>query len=359
VLSARVTLPASGYQEPGHVVRSFDEIARGLAAAPGVQAAALTSSAPMANEGNSNGLVAEGKVFDPDDAVNAELGIVTADYFRVMRIPLLAGRVFTDADRRDAPLVMLLNETAARQLFPGEDALGKRVSCCEQGPGGAPVLKLVVGIVGDVRARRLQEAPRPQFYLPMAQAPSVAWDWIQRSMTLVVRGRDLEPARLTGVLRRTVREVDPTVPIYNVTTMDARLATTLAATRFNTLLMLVLGAVGVLLASIGIYGVITYVVAQRQRELAVRVALGATAREVARIVIVGGMRPVMLGVALGVITALAASRVLASYVFGITTRDPLTMAVVIAVLIVAALLAAAIPARRASRVDPARALTSM
>ena len=275
-----------------------------------------------------------------------------------MRIPLVAGRAFTDADRRDAPLVMLLNETAARQLFPGEDALGKRVSCCEEGPAGAPVLKLVVGIVGDVHSRRLQDAPRPQFYLPMAQAPPVAWTWIQRSMTIVARGRAPDPAALTGALRDAVRRIDPTVPLYNVATMEQRLANTMAPARFNTILMFVLGVIGVLLAAIGIYGVISYVVAQRRREIAVRVALGATGHDVVRMVIAQGMRPVILGIAVGTLVALAASQVLAAYVFDITTRDPLTIAVVIAVLLIAALAAAAIPARRASRVDPARALMS-
>jgi putative ABC transport system permease protein len=359
VLSARVTLPTTGYEDAARVTRSFDDMARRLSAGPGIAAAALTSIAPLGREGTTNGLVAEGKVYDPSDAVNGQLHMIAGDYLGVMRIPLVAGRTFTDADRREAPLVMLLNETAARRLFPGENALGKRVSCCEQGAGGTPILKLVVGIVGDVRAFGPNEEAPPQFYLPMAQAPPVAWTWIQRSMTVVARARDLEPAALTGVLRTAVREVDPTVPLYNVATMEQRLATRMAPTRFNTILMLVLGTVGVLLAAVGIYGVITYVVAQRHREIAVRVALGATARDVVRLVIAQGMRPVVLGIAIGTLVALAASRVLASHVFGITTRDPLTMTVVIVVLIVVALAAATIPARRAAKVDPARALLSL
>lgn len=360
VLAARVTLPGTGYEDPARVVRTFDGIAEALSAAHGVEAAAVTSSAPMGTENrNSNGLLPEGRAFDPKDIVNVQLTMIGGDYLDVMRIPLIRGRAFTEADRRDAPLVMMLNETAARRLFPGEDAVGKRVGCCESGPGNTPVLKTVVGIVGDVRAWGLQEDTPPQFYLPMAQAPPVAWTWIQRSMTLVVRGDTLEPASLTGVLRRVVREIDPTVPLYSVATMDQRLATSMAATRFNTILMLVLGTSGLLLAAIGIYGVITYMVTQRQRDIAIRVALGAPARDVVRMVIAQGMRPVAVGIGIGLIVALAASRVLTSHVFGITTRDPVTMVVVIVVLIVAALSAAAIPARRAARVDPARALVSM
>ena len=360
VLAARVTLPATGYEDPARVVRAFDDIVRTLSSAAGIDAAGVTSSAPMGTEvRTSNGLLPEGRTFDPNDVVDVQLTMIDGDYLDVMRIPLVRGRQFSETDRRNAPLVMLLNETAARRLFPGEDALGKRVSCCERGPGNTPILKTVVGIVGDVRAWGPQEEAPPQFYLPMAQAPPVAWAWIQRSMTLVARGPAVEPSTLAAVVRRAVREIDPTVPLYNIATMDQRLAETLATTRFNTILMLVLGASGLLLAAIGIYGVITYMVTQRQRDIAIRVALGAPAGEVVRMVIAQGMRPVVLGIAIGVIAALATSRVMTSYVFGITTRDPLTMAVVIVVLIVAALSAAAIPARRAARVDPARALISM
>jgi predicted lysophospholipase L1 biosynthesis ABC-type transport system permease subunit len=253
---------------------------------------------------------------------------------------------------------MLLNETAARQLFPGQNAVGKRVACCEPGSDGAPSLKLVVGVVGDVRTEGLQSDPKPQFYLPIAQAPPVAWTWIQRSMTVVARGRTVDPAALTGALRAAVHEVDSAVPLYSVATMEQRLAATLAPRRFNTVLMLVLGAVGLLLASIGIYGVISYVVTQRQREIAIRVALGAPGRRVVGMIIAHGMRPVLLGVALGTAGALAISQVLTSYLFRVTSRDPLTLAAAIAVLAAAALAATALPARRAAAVDPARTLTS-
>ena len=248
-----------------------------------------------------------------------------------MRIPLVAGRV-SSADRRDTPLVMLLSETAARRALSAAGMrVGKRVACCEPGPDGGPRLKLVVGIVGDVRTEGLQSDPQPQFYLPIAQAPPVAWTWIQRSMTVVARGRTVDPAALTGALRAAVHDVDPAVPLYNVATMEQRLAATLAPRRFNTALMLVLGAVGLLLASIGIYGVISYVVTQRQREIAIRVALGAPGRSVVGMVIAQGCVPCLLGIVLGTAGALATSQVLTSYVFRITTRDPLTLAAAIAV----------------------------
>jgi predicted permease len=359
VLTARITLPATGYEDPSRVVATFEDVVRRLTESPSVDAVAVTSSAPMGDPSNSNGLVPEGKTFDPQDSVDARLSIITQDYLRVMRIPLVSGRAFTDADFRGAPLVMMLNETAARLLFPGENAVGKRVSCCEQGPAGQPRLKLVVGLVGDVRGDGLQRPPRPEFYLPIAQAPDQAWTWVQRTMTVVVRGREQNAPALTGVVRDVVRQIDPTVPLYRIATMDERMQTAIAPTRFNTLLMALLSAIGLLLAAIGIYGVITYSVAQRQRELAIRVALGAPARVVMRMVIEQGMRPVLFGVTAGAVATLAGARVLDAYVFGITARDPLTLAGAVSLLVAAALVASVIPARRAIRVDPARTLASM
>jgi putative ABC transport system permease protein len=358
VLTARVSLPATAYDDAGRIEQTFTQMAEALGANPAVAAAALTSDAPMTPGGSSNGLVPEGQVFDPKTTVNAQLTIVTPDYLRVLRIPLVAGRWFTADDRRGAQRVMLLNETAARRIFPGENAIGKRIGCCEGGQNGEPIYKVVVGIVRDVRGEGLEQDPSPQFYLPIAQVPPVAWTWLQRTMTIVVRGRSGDPGALTSVVRSAVAEAAPTVPLFNLSTMDQRVAATVAQARFNTLLMLLLGAAGLLLAAIGIYGVVTYFVAQRRRELAIRMALGAPAAQVMRMVVAQGLRPVVTGIVVGIVVALLASRVLTAYVFGITTRDPLTMAAVVVLLLGAALLAAALPARRAARVDPASALFS-
>ena len=356
VLSARITLPVTGYENPGSVSRTFETLATTLAASPGVEAAAITSNAPMTPGGNGNGLVPEGKVFDPNDFVLGRLAIVTQDYLRVMRIPVVAGRFFTPEDRRGAPKTMILSETAARLLFPGLNAVGKRVACCEPDADGRPGYKLVVGVVGDVRNDGPQADPLANFYLPIAQAPDAAWTWLQRSMTVVVRGRDADPAALTGAVRSAVRELDPTVPVYNVASMQQRLQTTLAPAQFNTVLMMLLGAVGLFLASVGVYGVVTFFAAARQRDLAIRVALGAPRGNVIRSVVGQGMKPVVAGVVAGLIGSLAASRVLASYVFGVGTTDPLTLGSVVALLLAVALVAAALPAMRAARVDPITAL---
>jgi predicted permease len=357
VLSARITLPVTGYEDPARVERTFETLATTLAASPGVEAAAITSNAPMTPGGNGNGLVPEGKVFDPNDFVLGRLAIVTQDYLRVMRIPVVAGRFFTPDDRRGAPKTMVLSETAARLLFPGQNAVGKRVGCCEpDASGGGPGYKLVVGIVGDVRNDGPQQQPLPNFYLPIAQAPDVAWTWLQRSMTVVVRGRSGDAAALTGALRSAVREMDATVPVYNIASMQQRLQTTLAPARFNTVLMLLLGAIGLFLASVGVYGVVAFFATARKRDLAIRVALGAPRGDVVRSVVGQGMKPVVAGVAVGLAAALAASRVLSAYVFGVGTTDPLTLTTVVVLLLAVALVAAAFPAMRAARVDPISAL---
>jgi predicted permease len=358
VLSARITLPAARYEDPARVVRTYEELASTLAEGPAVEAAAFTTSAPMTPGGNSNGLLPAGKPFSEEAIVNAGLSIVTLDYFRTLRMPLKRGRPFTTDDRRGAPLVMILNEAAARSLFPGEDPVGKQVGCCEGTPEN-PSYKTVVGVVGDMRSRGPAEAPRPEFYLPIQQAPEVAWTWIQRSMTMVVRSRTGDTSVLAGVARDAVRRVDPTVPLFQVRTMEQRMQTALAQARFNTLLMMLLGGIGLVLSAIGVYGVIAYFVTQRQQEIGIRMALGAKAGDVVRMVVRQGMQPVVLGLALGLAGAYTTTRLLATYVHGVTTTDPLTFAAVVALLTAVALVATAFPARRAVHVNPTRVLNSM
>jgi putative ABC transport system permease protein len=287
--------------------------------------------------------------------INSQLQIVTPGYFQTMRVPLRSGRAFTEEDRRAAPRVMIVNETLARAAWPGEDPIGKRIACCEGAPD-QPVWKTVVGVAADVRSRGPAAEPRPEFYLPMDQVPEEAWAWIQRTMTLMVRAEGVSAAALTPALRQAVREVDPTLPVYNVATMSERLRDSTAQARFNTLLLSALGGVGLLLAAVGIYGVIAYFVAQRTREIGVRMALGATGRDVLGLVLRQGMAAVLAGVAVGIPSALMAGRALQAMLYGVGSGDPLTLVTVVAVLLLVALLASALPARRAVRVQPTEAL---
>jgi putative ABC transport system permease protein len=358
VLSARITLPAARYDEPSRVVRTFEDLAATLTEAPAVDAAAFTSSAPLTPGGNGNGLLPAGVAFSDETIVQSELGIVTRDYFRAMRIPLTRGRLFTPDDRRGAPRVMILNETAARRLFPGEDPIGKQVSCCEGTPE-SPVNKTVVGVVRDTRSLGPAADARPEFFLPIEQAPDVAWTWIQRTMILVARSRTGDAAALTNIARDAVRRIDPTLPLFQVRTMEQRMQTSLAQARFNTLLMMLLGGIGLVLSAVGVYGVIGYFVTQRQQEIGIRMALGAKAPDVVRMVVRQGMQPVALGIALGILGAYGASRLLSAYVHGVTTTDPLTFAGVVVLMAIVALAATVVPARRAVRVQPTQVLHSM
>jgi predicted lysophospholipase L1 biosynthesis ABC-type transport system permease subunit len=252
---------------------------------------------------------------------------------------------------------MIVSETLAARAFPGQDPIGKRIGCCEQTADKQPVWKIVVGVAGDVRSSGPATAPRPEFYIPLTQAPDDAWNWTQRVMYILAR-TDGDPAALTSPLRAIVRGIDPELPLYDVRQMDQRLAGTLATARFNTLLLSLLGGVGLVLAASGIYGVIAYFVTQRTQEIGVRIALGASTADVVRLILGQALRPVAIGAAIGVVAALAASRAIASQLFGVSRADPLTIAAVVATLIGVALVACAIPARRAAAVDPTRALQS-
>jgi len=358
VQTARVTLPAAQYNAADHVVRTFTQLTERVAESPAIEAAALTSNAPMTPGGTGNGLLPEGQPFDTSKLVDGRLAIVTRDYFRAMRIPLKQGRMFTADDRRGGPRVAVLSETAARSLFPGQSAVGKRFVCCEGSPTD-PMWKTVVGVVGDVRKQGPEQPPLADFYLPADQAPDVAWTWIQRSMTLVARSRAGDADQALAPMQDALRRIDPTVPLYNTASMELRLERVLAQARFNTLLMMLLGGIGLVLAAIGVYGVIAYFVTQRQHEIGIRMALGAGGREVVRMVMRQGLHSVVPGVVLGLAGAAAASRLLAASVHGVTTTDPLTFAAVVGVLIAVALAAMIVPARRAVRVNPTRVLSSV
>jgi putative ABC transport system permease protein len=328
-----------------------------LPRAPGVRSAAVTSQVPVGPGGNSNGLIAEAATLDVTKAVDARLRLITPHYLRVMGIPLLRGRAFGPADVPGGPRVMIVSQGLARRLWPGQDPIGKRVACCEGAPED-PRWKTVIGIAGDVRSRGLGEDLYPEFYIPLAQAPDEAWDWIQRTMMIVARSAKADAASLAGAVRTAARASAPGVPLYDVTSMDERLRASLAQDRFNTLLLVSLGGIGLLLASVGIYGIISYFVVQRRPEFGVRMALGATGADIVRLTLRQSVAPVVLGLAGGIAAAAAASRVLASTLRGVGPRDPLTFAAVVVVLAAAAALASYLPARRAARVDPMTALRS-
>ncbi|MGB2634998.1 MAG: ABC transporter permease, partial [Candidatus Acidiferrum sp.] len=352
----RVGLSDPGYQDPIVARKTFERMIEASADLPGVQSAAVVSRAPLAEGWSSNGIIPEGNALDPSNIVNALMQIVSPSYLSTVRVPLKAGRDFTPQDTRDKMLVTIVNETLARRVWPNENPIGKRFACCETGPAGgmAPVWHQVVGIVGDVRAQGLDRQVLPEFYLPLEQMPPSAWDWLGRTMDLVVRTKSgTFPA---NELRSTVASIAPGVPIYQLSTMQEKIAGTLEESHFDTLLLSLFAGMALLLSSVGIYGVLSYVVAQRTRDIGLRMALGATQAQIARDVLGYGLRLTAVGMAIGIAFALACARVFSSLLYGVGSSDAVTFSVASFFLASVALLASYIPARRAMRIDPMVAL---
>ena len=345
----RVTLPDAS---PVAARQTFERMIAMTSALPGVQSVALVSRAPLTGGWSSNGLIAEGKPLDPSSLVNAELQIVSPNYLSTARLPLKAGRNFNAQDTRDRTLVTIANETLARTMWQGINPIGKRFACCESGPQGRmdPVWHEVIGVVGDVRARGLDQQVQPTFYLPIAQIPPSAWDWIGRTMDLVVRTRG--GAFRADDLRTTIASIAPGVPIYGVSTMEQKIAGTLEASHFDTFLLALFATLALVLSSVGIYGVLSYIVAQRSRAIGIRMALGATQANILCDVLGYGLRLTGIGLALGLAGAVGGTRLLSSLLYGVRSTDATTLVIVSLIFAGVALLASLLPALRATRLDP-------
>lgn len=356
LMAGRVGLSDRTYHEPTTARQTFEAIVANVEALPGVQAASVVSRAPMTSGGNSNGLLAEGLPFDPSRLVDARLRVVMPGYLNTARVPLKLGRDFTAADTRETPMVTLINETLAHTMWPGEDPIGKRFACCEPGAKGRldPVWHQVVGVVGDTHAWGLDQQVRPEFYLPIAQMPPAAWDWIGRTMDIIVRTGGV-PISI-GELRTAVAKAAPGVPIYNVTTMQQRISTQLEQSHFDTYLLTIFAAVALLLAAVGIYGVLSYTVVQRTRDIGIRIALGAKQSTIARDVLSQGLRLTGIGLAIGMVGGMVCARLIQSILYGVHATDLPTFVIVSVLLACVAVLASYLPARKASRVDPIIAL---
>lgn len=353
----RVGLPDAKYHDPAVAQQTFERMADATAALPGVESSALVSRAPLAEGWTGNGLIAEGRPLDPSSEVLAISQIVSPSYLPTARVPLKAGREFSAQDTRDKTLVAIVNETLARTMWPGEDPIGKRFACCEDhGPKDriTPVWHEVVGVVGDVRAKGLDVDVAPVFYLPVGQMPPAAWDWLGRTMDLVVRTRGgIFPA---NDLRTIVASIAPGVPVYQLSTMQEKIDGTLEESHFDTFLLSLFAGIALVLASVGVYGVLSHVFSQRTRDIGLRMALGATRAQIAGHVLGSGLRLIAVGIALGIAGALAGARLMSSLIYGVSATDALTFIAASGVLAVVVLVASYIPARRAMQVDPMVAL---
>jgi putative ABC transport system permease protein len=346
VLTAQFSLVGTAYAEDAPVVQFTDRLVERAAALPGVEAAATAGQIPMGGNGDQWGFHVEHRVVaNAADNPMVERYSVTPDYFRVMRIPLLKGRAFTAADREGAVPVMIVSEATAKSVWPNQNPIGQRVRI--GGPDSGP-WRTVIGIAGDVRHFSLDAAPTLQMYLPQAQLAD-------SFLVLTVRtGGD--PAALLPSVRQILRDLDPAVPVYDVATLADRVARTAAQRRFVMQLLVGFAGLALLLASVGLYGVVSYTVAQRTREVGVRVALGASPADIMRLILGSGMGTVATGVAAGLAATLLAGRYLGTLLFAVKPYDAITIAASCALLVLVAAVAHWLPARRALRIDPTRAL---
>ncbi|HEY7877606.1 MAG TPA: ABC transporter permease [Gemmatimonadaceae bacterium] len=343
-------LPPARYGSDTAIVAAYGQIAAIVRAVPGVQSAALVSRIPIGDGGYDCPAYAEGTAPGDNTGVDANFRSATGNYFATIADPLLRGRTFLSTDVAGSVPVVVINRGLAHRLFGDTDPLGKRITHCSGGPGERTVWHEVVGVTGDMRANGLADQPPNEVYYPAAQVA-------EARMTIVVRGA-VPAATLAPAIRRAVSSIDSQLAVSGVATMDEIIGQSLAVPRFATMLLVLLGATGLVLATVGIYGLIAYFVSQRAHEIGVRLALGASGRRVLAMVVRQGLVLAIAGVGLGLVVALAATRVLSSLLYAVGARDPFTFVTVAALLLLVAIAAAAIPARRAAQLDPLDALRS-
>jgi predicted permease len=351
VLTFRVAIPAPRYGTLQKRTAFYRDLVDRLGATPGVQSAGGISFLPLTLSGRSTGINVEG---DPPPAPGevkfVDFRSVTPGYFATLRIPMVAGRDVAWSDTPDTPAVIVVSQAAARAFWPNRDAIGRRIKLGPSNNASMPWLT-VVGVVGNVQQFDLVRQPRPAIYLAGSQDPGTGdtvRDWVVRTAG--------DPAALAPVARSAVWAVDDALPITRLQSLDRVRAAATGREQFTLLLVTLFAVLALVLAAVGLYGVTAYAVAQRTRELGIRVALGATSRDVLRLVLDTGGRLVLVGLAIGTLAALALSRLMSTLLFGVSVRDPMTFAGVALLLAVVSMVACYIPARRATRVDPVAAL---
>lgn len=344
-LTFAVALPRARYETSPKLTAFHDQLQPRLAAIPGVVAVSGIDPLPLGGTNWSGTFHVEGQVVPPGGQdPHAEYAVGLPGFAKALGMTLVRGREFETADVQDAPPVVIVDDRLAAKYWPGEDALGKRIS--QQGPEGPFVT--VVGVVGHVYRSGPAKEGEPQIYFPFAQHVQTPLSYILRT--------SVDPLTVLQAVRREVAAIDPDLPIARVASMETLESAALAKERFNALVLGLFAATALLLSAIGLYGVMAYLVTQRQAEIGIRLALGGGPRDVARLVIGDGMRMALAGIALGTVVSLALARVLEGLLYGIEPTDPVTYAVIGATLAIVALAASALPARRATKADPASAL---
>jgi predicted permease len=347
LLTFQINLAGPAFAEPARITQFYDAVTARLEGLPDVRGVSAATQLPLTASLDRSGITIEGRVIDnPAASPNADRYAVRPGYFDAMRIPLVRGRLFTSADTAGSAPVAIVGQTMAEELWPGRDPIGQRIRIA--GGEGNP-MRTIVGIVGDVRHNGLHLPATPQVYMPHAQM-----FYAESMLTMVVRAApERDPLTLAPAIRELVRSVDSLQPITRLQTFDAFVDQALATRRFTLALLGVFAGTALVLAVVGLYGALSYVVSQRQRELGLRVALGAGRAQIRTLVLRQGLTPALLGLGGGLIVSIGTGRVLESLLYGTSPTDAVTFAAVFAVMGGCAMTACLIPARRAAGVDPA------
>jgi putative ABC transport system permease protein len=358
VLTARLWLPQPNDPKTGpyftHAARVafYRQVLERVAALPGVQAAGGTAVLPLSGARGRISFTVEGRALDAGDTPAAEGTLATPGYFRALGIDVMKGRLFDDHDDATRPIVAVVSESFVRRYFPDQDVIARRIFpggrlSAPNGPAPRNAIT-IVGIVRDIKTGGLDVEAAPLVYRSV-------WQVSNLNLTLAVRASG-DPAMLSDAIRREVRAVDPNEPVFSVRTMDEVVSGALAQRRFTMVLLALFAATALALSAIGIYGVMAYFVTQRTHEIGIRMALGASPRAVLGMVLGQGAKLAAVGVGAGLLGAVALTRAISALLFGVSPRDPVTLAALSIVLSAIALIACYVPARRATRVDPIRAL---
>jgi putative ABC transport system permease protein len=348
VMEAEVSLPQFQYSTPQQWTAFSNELLARLHAQPALRDSALAAPLPMDRQGPANlGFsIAGNPPLPPGKSTTADYATVSPDYFRVMRIPLLRGRFFSEQDSPSDPNVAIISETLARRYFPNQDPIGRQMKFGF--PPNRNVSREIIGVVGDLRDVALSRKPGPMMYVPFAQAPLYGGEVVVRS--------SLSASSIAAGIRQTVQSIDTNLPVTDFESFPEAVGASVAQERFRTLLMSSFSGIALILAAVGIFGVISYSASQRTHEIGIRMALGAQRRNVLRLILGQGAKLALLGLGTGVVAALLLSRLMGSLLYGVSATDPLTFGTVAIVLLGVAVTACYIPAHRAMRVDPMVAL---
>jgi predicted permease len=346
-LTFEISLPKLQYTDDASIVRFNQEAQRRIAGLPGVQGAGFSTILPLAGTNSDWSFAIEGQPSDDKSPTpDEEKRQVSPDYFRALETPLIKGRFFTDADNADAPRVIIVNQAFAKKFWPNEDALGKRITF--ENPKKNPKWITIVGVVGDIHHFGLDIDPKPEMYVPFAQDPYFTTIYVVRS--------NQDPRSLLPAIRREIQGIDSAVPLANIRTFGDVIADSVAPRRLSVVLLALFAGVAVLLASVGIYGVMSFLVVQRTQEIGVRMALGAQRSDVLKLILGRSLKLISAGAAIGVVVALMSTSMLKALLYNVSAFDTPTFVLVTILLAAVALAASYLPAMRATKADPMAAL---